>query len=192
MPETFADWLRPKRGFHAVVAALVLLGGLTVPVLLAVLRADTRAVPASTWSRLAPFAQWHDALGLPVFLSPWLMPFAMLASVALILLVFEALAFYLRVDRGDDAWSSLAWLAAAWRGWVPWLLLAAALLGVAAAVAAKVGGDTGGMAFYGVAVLLALASPFFAWNARNLRADRVDAAWRWAWPGWAAIGVVAM
>jgi hypothetical protein len=191
-PATLADWLRPKRRFHTLVAAVMLLGGLAVPVLLAMLRADTRAVPASAWTRLVPFAQWHDALGLPLLLSPWLVPFALLTTVALVVLAFEALVFYLRVDRGDDAWSSLAWLVGAWRGWAPWLLAAAALLGAAAAVAVKVGGDASMAVFYGVVVLLALASPFIAWNARNLRTPRVDSAWRWGWPGWAAIGVVVV
>jgi hypothetical protein len=119
----------------------------------------------------------------------WTAPAFVAIACLLALDLAELLAWALRLDRADHAWSSLAWTARSWRAAAVWFgagTLVALALGAAAC--AFVG--TEGW-IYGVLLLAcwALLVPFLAGNVGNLWPARPSLLWRPGWPGWPAIAV---
>jgi hypothetical protein len=186
---SFAAWMRPKRkvylGFFGGVCA-----GLVATAIL-FLRARLASFPGveSAWHQVEPFAGLHATLGMPITAQLVTVPIALAVSIALAILAFEFLVYRLGVDRGDHAWSSLAWT---WRSWpmaVAWLPVS--LLGMGLATLAL--DDNLLRAILGTAALLVvhLSLPLFAWNAACLVRPRARYFWRPRWPSWRAVGIMA-
>jgi hypothetical protein len=183
---SFAAWMRPRRALYGVLFAGICAGLLATALLF--LRARLVPVPAldAAWYQVEPFAWLYSMLGLPIVAQLVLLPLLVAALVAVAVLAFEYLVFRLGIDRGDHAWSSLAWT---WRSWpmaVAWVPVSMAWswLGVWLAV-------EGIDAYWAQAIVQAafatgasLLLRLFAWNAASLVRPRAPYVWRPRWPTW--------
>jgi hypothetical protein len=194
----FRDWLRPKASAYVALALAVCLGLLVVPAFVAQFHAQffpDQAFRESAWWSYAPLDWLRRRTGLGLRPLLWLLPGAIALAWFGVMLAFEGVAFRLRLDRADDAWTSFTWALRSWRAWLRWLLRAAlwSLLGLLALALPerwRLAGTVPGV--------VALASlPFVAFNADNLRSTEPPARFRMRWPGaWAfasgVVGIVAM
>jgi hypothetical protein len=82
------------------------------------------------WAEVEEFAGMRARFHLPWWLLAWLVPLAFTAVVALGLVLFESALYALRLDRGDHAWSSLAWSVRGWRAALAWAPVLGALIAI--------------------------------------------------------------
>ena len=171
------EWLGAKRRFYAWWLLACLLSALVVPI-------------AMHWIRIRlPEIEWADStmltLGMPWWLAAWFYPIAYTAAVALLLVALEGLVYFLRVDRGDHAWSSIGWTMRGWRTAAAWTLLPLVFVALAAAV--RVGEGWWVMIVYADGLglyALPLVLPFFAFKPGYVGAARPVLWSPPAWPGW--------
>jgi hypothetical protein len=191
----FREWLRPKLSAYVALAVAICLGLLVVPAFVEQFHAQffpDQAFREAAWWDYAPLAWLRRNTGLGLLPLLWLLPAAVALAWFAVMLAFEGLAWRLRLDRGDDAWTSFTWALRSWRAWLRWLLRAAlwAALGLIALALPerwRLAGTVPGV--------VALASlPFLAFNAVNLRPASPPVRFRMRWPGaWPfAVGVVGI
>jgi hypothetical protein len=99
---------------------------------------------------------------------------------------FELLVYLLRIDRQDQAWSSMVWALRGWRAALAWIalpLLGCLAVGVASGEWAMVVVMAGFIA-QACAMILVVLLPFFVLAPAYLAADRPAVAARLRWPGW--------
>jgi hypothetical protein len=136
-----------------------------------------------------PDIAWEEAMrehtGMPWWPIAWLFPFGYCAALALVAIAFEALIYFLRLDRGDHAWSSVVWSFRGWPAALAWTVLPLALL--TAPLARGEWETWWAIAFAYIWVplyLVPLLLPFFVLKPDYLRATKPRLSFRPAWPGW--------
>jgi hypothetical protein len=191
---SFAVWVRPRVPWIALVSVL----SVSALFLLVLYMQDFPAMRES-WERpvldgrLPLLGDIHRITGLGLMAQLWLAPLVLALLVAATLFTIEFLAWRLRIDRRDDAWSTLAWSLRTWRAWLPWGLAACALvvfvegleyLDLEGRVATVVRVTT-------IALVLPLLVwlPFLAFNAANVEGDPSPARLRMRWPGWRVVAM---
>jgi hypothetical protein len=135
--------------------------------------------------RLPGFAWVHAQTGWRLAAQLWCASAILMLSYVGAVVMFEG-PLRRRLDPGDDAWTSLLWALASWRGWVRWLplLAAAAALGLGAFHSLPSAWEFVSfltVVFAGSAVWLVLL--LMTWNVENLRPVRPPARWPTRWPG---------
>jgi hypothetical protein len=132
-----------------------------------------------------PLGWIHAHFGLGLQAQLWTAALITWLLLGALVVGLEWLAWRLRADRADHAWTSLAWALRSWPAWLLWTL------GVAAV--ACLGWPARDLpSWWSLSAFLpgalALASlPFFAFNAANLRGATPSVIWRWRWPGWPSV-----
>ena len=186
-----------KRVFPIAIAALAL----PVPLLVQVMQSGLVApsVSADGWLGVPLLGAIHAATGMTAVVQLWLLAAMVGAAGWAVPAGFEQVVRRLRIDPGDNAWTSLAWALHSWRGALRWfavvflptmlvvLVLAALLWGTHLAVVSAL--LEGG----GVVQLAFLALPFFVLDARNYALDHPARRWSARWPArevWFLCGAV--
>ena len=119
---SFAAWLRVKRALYVPWLISCAVGSLLVPITMHVV--DARFAAGGGWDPYAP----HALLGAPWWLVAWLFALLYIGAMALLAVAFEALVYFLRLDRGDHAWSSMTWSLRGWGVGLAWSVLPLALV----------------------------------------------------------------
>jgi hypothetical protein len=191
----FPAWLRPRLTAYVALCVAVCLGLWVVPLFVGEFHAQffpEVAFHEAAWWDYALLDWLRQRTGLGLLPLLWLLSAAIALALFATMILFEALAWALRLDRRDDAWTSFTWSLRSWRAWLQWLVRATAwaLLGLLALAL------PGGWKFVGTLPgLVALASlPFFAFNATALRQPTPPPRFRMRWPGTTAfvVGVVGI
>lgn len=135
--------------------------------------------------RIGPIAWIRARTELDLLAQAWLVAALVPLLVLALTAGFEGLVRWWRLDASDDAWTSLAWAARSWRGWLLWIGIFAT--GIAVGSPALLLPESWVLlALVPVAVAF-LSVVFFAGNADNLRPPTPPARWRLRWPGWFAL-----
>ena len=150
--------------------------------------------PGDSQERLlwGPVGWIHDHTGLYLKTQLWLAAALAWFLLGAIMFALEWLAWRLRMDPDDHAWTSLVWSLGTWRACLFWLLCVALI------------GSVGLLALQLRSMWFMLAVPvywaasasiwFFAYTAENMCAVDLSSRWRWrlAWPGMAAFACAVL
>jgi hypothetical protein len=171
------QWLHLKRGVYQSWLLACFVGALALPISMQWVHSR---VPAITWGDAM-----REPAGMPWWLIAWLFPFGYCAALAVLAIAFEALIYFLRLDRGDHAWSSMVWSLRGWRAALAWTVLPLALVTVPLARGEWQLWWAIAFSYMWVSRgLVPLLLPFFVLKPDYLRATKPRLSSRPAWPGW--------
>lgn len=177
--DSFDAWLRAKRGLYLPWLAACALVSLLV--LLAMHWVDAHFPAIGGWDPLRPHA-WPDP---PWWLVAWLSALLYVGIAALLAMAFEAILYFLRLDRGDQTWSSMVWSGRGWLAGLAWTMLPLAAI---AAISSAVDRELGWLLLLVWApywaYALPLAFPIFVLNRPYVSASRPTPLPRPRLPGW--------
>jgi hypothetical protein len=184
----FRDWWRRKAAAYALLWLWAGLGFALLPLFAQLHLADI--FPGASTDRLliGPLAWIHAHTGLRLRAQLWLAALVAWCLVGAIVVALEWLAWRLRVDRDDHAWTSLMWALRSWPAWMLWTT-GVALVACLGWPLRELPGLLWLLAF-SPAMLAIVTLPFFAFNAQPLLSDTPPVLWRWCWPGWPSVASV--
>jgi hypothetical protein len=184
-----ADTRGAKVRAYGALCAWVLLGLLPVPWFVNRFHDDVFVQGEAPWYRIDAVGWLHDHVGLSVMAQLWLLPLVGVAIVLIVAGALEGAAYGLRVDRRDDAWSSLGWAIRSWPAWLLWVAGAVLLVAAGAWIANHLSPSWQWLALVVFVTPLACV-PFLGLSLRNLSPTRPAILWHPAWPGWKSVAVL--